>query len=355
MALWKWLGLLVGILLTIGVMGLAYYFQYRLGHRYKRTSVFKYCLVIILPIFAASVPIGLELFATDWLTIRGNPIYITSFTCNAVALLSLIIVAFAFCHRVAEVIIASPSINPEGLNAQFIRIVSQLIGAALMVGIFLVGGQFLGLPLTTLLASAGVGGLAVALAAQGTLKGLFGTMSILLDKPYRVGERILVHGYDGFVEDIGLRSTKIRTLSGTQVSIPNDDMSESQIENIGRRSHIRRATKLRLPIDSSREKIENALKIVREALTDHEGMDPAFPPRIAFDEFFPDAFNIKIIYWYAPADYWEFMAFTERLNLQIVRKFEAAGVQFSLPNRLSYWATDDEQQPLEVKIVGEDV
>jgi MscS family membrane protein len=122
--------------------------------------------------------------------------------------------------------------------------------------------------------------LAVALAAQGTLKGLFGTMSILLDKPYRVGERILVHGYDGFVEDIGLRSTKIRTLSGHQVSIPNNDMSESQIENIGRRPHIRRATRLHLPIDSSREKIENALKVVREALTDHEGMDPEFPPAL---------------------------------------------------------------------------
>jgi small-conductance mechanosensitive channel len=78
------------------------------------------------------------------------------------------------------------------------------------------------------------------------------------------------------------------------------------------------------------------------------------PPRIAFDEFFPDAFNIKIIYWYFPADYWAAMAFSENLNLQIVRGFEAAGVQFSLPSRMSYWATDDEQRPLEVKMVSED-
>jgi MscS family membrane protein len=116
MALWKWIGLLIGLTITVGLMGLAYFCEYKLGTRYKRKHVFKYCLVIVFPIFATLIPIGLERFATDWLTMRGDPIYITSFACTTAALLAMIVVAFAICHRVAEVIIASPSINPDGLN-----------------------------------------------------------------------------------------------------------------------------------------------------------------------------------------------------------------------------------------------
>ena len=76
--------------------------------------------------------------------------------------------------------------------------------------VFLEGGRYLGFPLTTLLASAGIGGLAIAFSAQGMIRGLFGTVTILLDRPFHVGDRIVVKGQDGFVEEIGLRSTKIR-------------------------------------------------------------------------------------------------------------------------------------------------
>ena len=87
--------------------------------------------------------------------------------------------------------------------------------------LFLIGGQYLGIPVATLLTSAGIGGIAVALGAQDTLKTLFGTVNLLADKPFRVGDRIIVQQYDGEVEDIGLRSTKIRLLNGHQVTLPN--------------------------------------------------------------------------------------------------------------------------------------
>ena len=101
-----------------------------------------------------------------------------------------------------------------------IRIVTKLAGLAGILVILLEGGQFLGIPITTLLAGAGVGGLAVALAAQDTVKALFGTITLMADKPFRVGERIVFQNYDGVVEEIGLRSTRIRLLTGHQATIP---------------------------------------------------------------------------------------------------------------------------------------
>ena len=150
-----------------------------------------------------------------------------------------LVAIFAASNRIADMIIASPRIHPQGLDAQLIRIVSKLTSLLASVIVFLAGGQYLGIPLTTLLASAGIGGLAVALAAQDTLKALFGTITLMADKPFRVGERIIFQKYDGVVEDIGLRSTRIRLLTGHQATVPNDELARSDIENVGRRQQNR--------------------------------------------------------------------------------------------------------------------
>ena len=109
---------------------------------------------------------------------------------------------------------------------------------------------------------------------------------------------------------------------------------------------------LHIPLDTTREKVEKAIAAIRAALDNHEGMDPEFPPRVYFNEFNADSFNIRVIYWYAPPDLWSFYAFSEKLNLEIFRAFEEHGIQFSLPLRHTYWKQDDEQGPLDVKVVG---
>ena len=101
-----------------------------------------------------------------------------------------------------------------------------------------------------------------------------------LDKPYKVGERIVTKGYDGVVEEIGLRSTKIRLLTGHQASIPNEEMARSDIENIGRRPYIRRTATIQMPSYTPVAKVNRALEIVRDALENHEGMKEEFPPRV---------------------------------------------------------------------------
>lgn len=204
-----------------------------------------------------------------------------------------------------------------------------------------------GKPLSALLAGLGIGGLAVALASQDTLKNLFGSVVIMLDKPFKVGQRVIVEDNDGVVENIGFRSTRIRTLTGHLVTVPNEKMASANIENIGRRPYIRRLSNITITYDTPLEKVEKAVNIIREILNKHEGWDPDLPPVVYFNEFNDASLNLLMIYWYHPPDWFAFNAFNEEINLEIMREFEKEGIEFAFPTTTTYLA-HDERRPLQV-------
>lgn len=191
-------------------------------------------------------------------------------------------------------------------------------------------------PVTTLLAGLGVGGLAVALAAQETIKNFFGTLVILGDKPFQIGDRIVVDGHDGPVEEVGFRSTKIRTLEGHLVTVPNGELANKTIHNIGKRPYIRRVANITITYDTPPEKVKQALEIVKNILNDHEGMHPDYPPRVYFSDFNDWSLNLLVIYWYHPPNYWDYLAFTERVNQQMLEQFNEAGIEFAFPTQTLY-------------------
>ncbi len=194
--------------------------------------------------------------------------------------------------------------------------------------------------ISTILAGLGLGGLAFALAAQDTIRNLFGFAMIVLDRPFVVGERINFDGHDGVVESVGLRSTRMRRLDGHVVTIPNSKAADAVIHNIGRRPYIRRIMNIGLTYDTPPDKVEKAVEIVRGIFQDHEGMDPEFPPRVYFNEFNADNLNIIVIYWYHPPLYWDYLAHCQRVNLEIMRSFEAEGIDFAFPTQTLYLAGD---------------
>ncbi len=203
--------------------------------------------------------------------------------------------------------------------------------AVVLLGALQVATQVSDKPLTSLLAGIGLGGLALAMASQDTIRNFFGSLMIFADKPFELGDRIVVDGFDGPVEDVGLRSTRIRTLDGHLVTIPNSELANKAILNIGRRPSIRRVMNLALPYDTPPDRVRRAVEILKDVLRDHEGLDPAWPPRVFFSELGKDALSLLAIYWYHPPDYWAFMAFGERVNLEIHRRFREAGIEFALP------------------------
>jgi len=351
---WKWPGVLLLLAVAILLMRVLYSLHYSIGARVSPKRVVKYYPTLLFSIAAMLVPLAFLYVSEYYLTVRGTPLYIISFCSYLAAILAAAIVIFSASNRVAESIIATPRIEEHGLNAQLIRIAAKMAAILGTVVLFILGGQYLGIPIGTLLASAGIGGIAVALGAQDTLKNVFATIALMADKPCRVGEMIHLDEYTGFVEDIGLRSTKLRLLDGHLVTIPNDQLAAHNVENVTRRERIRRSAQICLPLDTPCEKVESAAAIIRERLADHEGMDPEFPPRVFFEEFDPEGFRIGFIYWYSPPDYWQHKAFGDKLNFEIFRALETAGIQFSLPLRHSYWKRDAEQGPLEIQLVHTD-
>ncbi len=228
-------------------------------------------------------------------------------------------------------------------------ILAPLFGKTLRVFIVIIGSILIiqnltGVKIGPLLASLGIGGIAVALAAKDSIANFFGTLTILFDKPFQVGERVIIDNYDGVVEDVGFRSTRIRTLTGHLVTIPNEKVVNSGLENIGKRPHIRWLTNITITYDTPPDKVEKAVSVIREILDDHKGMHPDFPPRVYFNGFNDWSLNIMVIAWYHPANYWDMQEWLQQTCLEILARFNDEGIDFAFPSRTVYLANDDDRQ-----------
>ncbi len=195
-------------------------------------------------------------------------------------------------------------------------------------------------PITSIIASLGIGGLAIALASQESIRHFFGSLMILMDKPFELDERIVVDGHDGLVKEVGLRSTRIDTLDGHQVTIPNGALATKTIRNISKRKFIKRVLNVGLVYSTPPEKIERALAIIHEILKDHKGMNENFPPRAFFSDLKADSLNMVIIYWFHPPAYWDYVEFSEWFNLELIRKFNAEEIEFAFPTQTVQIAGD---------------
>ena len=327
LANWKWPAVLVILVIAIATMWILYSLQISVSRRVSPQKRLSYGLTLLFPIAAMLVPLVFLEISHRYLTVRNTPLHVISFGSQLVAIVAAVIVIFVAVRKVAESIIASPNIRTHGRNAQVIRISATLVGILLAVVLFITGGQYLGIPIGTLLASAGIGGLALALGAQDTLKNVFATINLMTDPPFRVGERITFAGYDGTVEDMSLRSTDLRLLDGHLVTIPNQNISGQSVENLSRRDYIRHSSEIRISSDTPSEKVEQAIAIISKQLQAQEIVNPEHPPRCFLHELGPEGFSIRFIYWYSSADTWAFHEFGEKLNLEILRAFEAEGIQ----------------------------
>jgi MscS family membrane protein len=214
--------------------------------------------------------------------------------------------------------------------------------AAVILGLVQIAQQLSDKPITSILAGLGVGGLAVALAAQETIRNFFGSLVIFADHPFQMGDLISVDSDSGTVEEVGMRSTRIRTLDGHLVTIPNGELANKTIRNITSRPYIKRVANLALACDTPPEKVERALAIIKEELNrTKDRMHPDMPPRVYFSDFTAAALNIQVTYWFMPAsDYWAFMNFDQAFNLSVLRRFNEEGIEFAFPARTPYLAGD---------------
>lgn len=217
-----------------------------------------------------------------------------------------------------------------------------LIRKTLRVVVVIVVGMFIAQnifrwDIGALIAGLGLGGLAFALAAKDMLSNLFGSVTIFADRPFGMGDRIVVGGHDGVVEEVGFRSTKIRTLTGHVVTVPNSMVANSPVENIGSRPYIKRIMNVTVTYDTPPEKVGRGVEILREmcdARMDHFPRD--CPPQVYFSDFNDWSLGIVVYYWFTPPDWWQYLAFNHDFNTELLRRFNEEGIEFAFPTQTIY-------------------
>ncbi|HYX33116.1 MAG TPA: mechanosensitive ion channel family protein [Oligoflexus sp.] len=185
----------------------------------------------------------------------------------------------------------------------------------------------LGFNVTAIVAGLGVGGLAIALAGQKTIENLFGGISVILDQPVRVGDFGRYGDIVGTVEDIGLRSTRVRTLDRTVVTIPNAEFSLMKLENFERRDKLRWTSTMVLRFDTSADQLRYILIKLKEMLIGHP-LVMNDPSRVRFVKFTSNGFEIEFFAYIRSTDWNEYLAVVEDLNIRIVRLVEESGAGF---------------------------
>ncbi len=219
-------------------------------------------------------------------------------------------------------------------DTQLAQLMLPVLGKSLKAFVVVIGllttAQFLGMPITSVLAGLGVGGIAVALAAQNTLANMFGSITILMDRPFRVGDSVKIEGYEGTVEAIGLRSTRIRTPEGHVVTMPNKLVADAAINNVSMRPNIRQVITISLTYGTTTDKMQEAVTILRDIFTNHPLTHDAW---IYWKDYAASSLDIFVVYWCKTTNQQQFLQAIHDINLEIKRRFDAAGLEFAFPTQ----------------------
>jgi MscS family membrane protein len=323
---WKWLGTLI-ILLLLGT-GLALAFRTGVVKRpsdepasFRRRLIFPVSGLCLTYLAEAALE-------------QIRPVQQVALLASIVSTL-LIAASIAWLigiinNTLAEAMVRSPRINAREIDAQLIRIAFRLLTLAAFVVVVIVTADQLGIPLTPVLAGLGVGGVAVALAAQSSIENLIGGLNLFMDRPVRVGDFCRFGDKVGTIEEIGLRSTRVRTQDDTVISIPNAAFSKMDLENYSRRGKIWYHPRLQLEKSSSADQVRFVLVEVRRMLYSQPKVDPA-SARIRFVEFGPSSLELDVFAYVTVTDSVVYLEIAEDLNLRIMEILTQGGLRLAVP------------------------
>lgn len=334
--LWKWMALALVLCVFLFLMRLLF----RLSHAGSHKHPFLKALTrVILPAyFLLSVPVVAYL-ALVQINLRGSNGSAIEIVSTALIYFSGAWLAWRAALVVAEAIISSPRIAPEGVDAHLIRLCTRLLGLVAWAWLLVIGADQVGIPAYGVVAGLGVGGLAIALAAQPTIENLIGGLSLFADKPVRVGDLCKCGTDEGTVEAIGLRSTRIRGTDRTLTTIPNATLSKMAIANLAERDRILIQSLVSVRYETSSEQLRFLLIKLLELLKKHPRIhaDTARARLIGFGD---SSLNIEIFAYALTRDRVEFLAIREDILLQIMALVEQSGTSFAFPSQTLYFSKD---------------
>ena len=222
------------------------------------------------------------------------------------------------------------NLEKDAGNVTTLRALSFVAKLVLFSVVILLALDNFGVEITTLLTGLGVGSVAVALAVQNILADLFASLSIALDKPFVIGDLIIVDDYVGTVEKLGLKTTRIRSLSGEQLIFANNDLLNSRIRNYKRMGERRVDFSFGVTYQTPAEKLKAIPAWVEEVITK---IPKVRFDRAHFNEFGDSALNFEVVYYILSAEYIDYMDAQQAINFALHERFEQEGVEFAYPTQ----------------------
>ena len=350
-AIWRFALVLLVVLITLAASRIAQYII--TGYALRREEKGGVTIVTIF-LKCLSKPISVAIFALGLFVCeiflvfgdKGIEPKIGEYWTKTVKAVGAIAIAYAV-YRLVDVIeyylTLWTSKTRTKLDDMLVPVVRKSLRITIaIIAVLWIADGILDAEIRTILLSAGVGGIAVALAAKDTIANFFGSVTIFADRPFQIEELVKIGEHQGWVEDVGFRSTRIRTMKGHLVTIPNSVITNSMVENIGRRPFIRRISNITITYSSGHRKAKRAVEIIKEILANvgEVNAEPSKPPRVYFSDFNDWSLNIYMSYWVKPADYWRYKEINEEINLEIMKRFEAEQIEFAFPSQTLYLKKD---------------
>ena len=335
-AAWKW----IILFLILGCCALLLRPVSRLSRRGSSEHQVLHALArLALPLFFLVATPALTYFALAQINFIGEVASIIQIAATAIMFLAGAWIVWRIAPVLAEAIIATPKINTESIDAYLIRICMRLLGIVVAAGLLAVGASQLGLPVYGILAGLGVGGLAIALAAQPTVENLIGGLSLFADKPIRVGDVCRYGTEEGTVEAIGIRSTRLRGGDRTLTTMPNGVLSKMPLVNLSQRDRMLIKSIIGVRYETSPEQLRYLLVKIREALQRH----PKIPPdlvHVRFVGFGASSLDIELFAYVKTTKGPEFLSVREELFLQVMDIVNQSGTGFAFPSQTLYFGRD---------------
>ena len=230
---------------------------------------------------------------------------------------------------ISEVIMPITEKSDSSFDNQLIPVIQKGVRSIIWILGIIIGLDNIGFDITAMIAGLGIGGLALALAAQDSVKNIFAGIMIFLDKPFRIKDRIQIDGFDGIVEEVGLRSTRLRTLEGRIVTIPNSRFTDNSVTNVTSQPTLKVKLNLGLTYDTDENQMQKAIDILEDIVKDQEAITDDYAA--GFNGFGDFSLNILFIYYVKPDSHW--LDTQTLVNKEILRRFNKEGLEFAFPTQ----------------------
>lgn len=233
----------------------------------------------------------------------------------------------------AEKVIQKRKQEDAGVDYSIIGFVNKILKMIIWVVAVLIVLQNFGYNVSALLAGVGIGGIAIAVALQNVLSDMFAAFSIYFDKPFQVGDFIIIGDDMGVVKNIGIKSTRIRTLQGQELIIPNKELTETRVHNYKRMEKRRIVFNIGVTYDTSTEKLKNISKIIKDIFNN---INLAELDRVHFYKFSDFSLDFEIVYYMQDSDYNKYMDVQQEINFAIKQEFEKQKIEMAFPTQTVY-------------------